>query len=232
MSKTKNPKILLVEDDPNFGMVLKDYLELNDYDVNLAQDGVIGLNEFKKSDYDICILDVMMPRKDGFTLAAEIKQINKEQPLIFLTAKSLKEDVLKGYKVGADDYLTKPFDSEVLLLKIKVILTRNSKEEINNEAVKMQVGIFEFNPRFRVLTHNGIEQKLSPKEAELLKLLILHKNDLLSRNTALLKIWKDDSYFAGRSMDVYVAKLRKYLKPDTNLEIQNIHSEGFRLIEA
>lgn len=231
MSQSKNPKVLLVEDDPNFGMVLKDYLELNDYDVVLAQDGVIGLNEYKKSDYDICILDVMMPRKDGFTLAGEIKQIDKQQPLIFLTAKSLKEDVLEGYKVGADDYLTKPFDSEVLLFKIKAILSRNKKEDVEKQVVELSVGKFIFNPRLRILKADNEEQKLSPKESELLKLLIQHKNDLLPRSTALLKIWKDDNYFAGRSMDVYVAKLRKYLKLDESLEIQNVHSEGFRLIE-
>lgn len=230
MSQNKNHKILLVEDDPNFGMILKDYLELHDYTVVLAQDGVIGLNEFKKSDFDICILDVMMPRKDGFTLAEEIKQIDAKQNLIFLTAKSLKEDVLQGYKVGADDYLNKPFDSEVLLYKIKAILGRNKEDEVE-EAKELTIGVFNFNHRLRILSNDGKEQKLSPKESELLKLLIHHKNDLLPRSTALLKIWKDDSYFAGRSMDVYVAKLRKYLKDDPNLEIQNIHSEGFRLIE-
>lgn len=230
MSQSKHHKILLVEDDPNFGMILKDYLELHDYTVILAQDGVIGLNEYKKSDFDICILDVMMPRKDGFTLAQEIKQINKNQNLIFLTAKTLKEDVLQGYKVGADDFLNKPFDSEVLLYKIKAILGRNREDEVE-EPKELQIGIFNFNHRLRILEYKGEEQKLSPKESELLKLLIRHKNDLLPRSTALLKIWKDDSYFAGRSMDVYVAKLRKYLKQDENLEIQNVHSEGFRLIE-
>ncbi len=227
----KRDRILLVEDDPNFGMILKDFLELQNYNVVLARDGVIGLNEFRKSDFDICILDVMMPRKDGFTLATEIKQIDKKQPLIFLTAKSLKDDVLRGYKIGADDYLTKPFDSEVLLLKIKVVLGRNKESEEDLTPKEIKLGIFMFNPRLRILQHNGEEQKLSPKEAELLKLLVAHKNDLLPRSKALLKIWKDDNYFAGRSMDVYVAKLRKYLKADSNLMIENIHSEGFRLIE-
>jgi len=226
----KRYKILLVEDDPNFGMILKDFLELQNYVVVLARDGVIGLNEFRKSDFDVCILDVMMPRKDGFTLAAEIKQIDKTQPLIFLTAKSLKEDVLRGYKIGADDYLTKPFDTEVLLLKIKVVLGRNHGEE-EELPKEIKIGMFQFHSRLRILSSNGTEQKLSPKESELLKLLIAHKNDLLPRSKALLKIWKDDNYFAGRSMDVYVAKLRKYLKLDPNLSIENIHSEGFRLIE-
>ena len=223
-------KILLVEDDPNFGTVLKEYLSINGYDVIHAKNGMEGFEKFKKSDFHLCILDVMMPRKDGFTLAKEIKQIDKNQNLIFLTAKSLKEDVLQGYKVGADDFLNKPFDSEVLLYKIKAILGRNKQDEAE-EPKELKIGVFNFNHRLRILDNNGEEQKLSPKESELLKLLIRHKNDLLPRSTALLKIWKDDSYFAGRSMDVYVAKLRKYLKEDTNLEIQNIHSEGFRLIE-
>ena len=223
-------KILLVEDDPNFGTVLKDYLALNDYNVTHAKDGIEGLIMFKNNDFDLCILDVMMPRKDGFSLAQDIRSSNKEIPIIFLTAKTLKEDVLRGYQVGADDYLNKPFDSEVLLYKIKAILGRNKQDEAE-EPKELKIGVFNFNHRLRILDNNGEEQKLSPKESELLKLLIRHKNDLLPRSTALLKIWKDDSYFAGRSMDVYVAKLRKYLKEDTNLEIQNIHSEGFRLIE-
>ena len=227
----KKYKILLVEDDPNFGMILKDFLEIQGYTVVLAIDGVIGLNEFRKSDFDLCIFDVMMPRKDGFTLASEIKQIDKNQPIIFLTAKSLKEDVLRGYKIGADDYLTKPFDTEVLLLKIKVVLGRNKEDDEIEVPKEINLGIFTFNSRLRILSQNGEEQKLSPKEAELLKLLIAHKNDLLPRSKALLKIWKDDNYFAGRSMDVYVAKLRKYLKLDNSLQIENIHSEGFRLIE-
>jgi len=188
----QNKKILLVEDDPNFGTVLKDYLSMNDYDVVHAKNGMEGFEKFKKDNYDLCILDVMMPYKDGFTLAKEIREKNTEVPIIFLTAKALKEDVMKGYKVGADDYLNKPFDSEVLLM-----------EEPN---------------------------KLSPKENELLRLLALHENDLMPRELALTKIWRDDNYFTSRSMDVYIAKLRKYLKRDEDVEILNIHGEGFRLV--
>jgi DNA-binding response OmpR family regulator len=222
-------KVLLVEDDPNFGAILKDYLELNDYEVVLAKDGIEGMIEYRKRDFDICVLDVMMPRKDGFTLAKEIKNINADQAIIFLTAKSLKEDMMQGYKVGADDYLTKPFDSDVLLAKIKAIISRNKRNDLP-EQEHYALGNFIFDPKMRVLTGYGEVRKLSPKENELLKLLIQFKNDLLPRSTALLKIWKDDNYFTGRSMDVYIAKLRKYVKPDARIEIQNIHSEGFTMM--
>ena len=227
-----NKKILLVEDDPNFGTVLKDYLTLNDYTVSHAKDGLEGLIMFKNDDYDICILDVMMPRKDGFSLAKDIRSTNAEVPIIFLTAKTMKEDVLKGYEVGADDYLNKPFDSEVLLYKIKAILQR--KESDNNhedEQFEFQIGKFHLNSKLRHLSFDGGEpRKLSPKENKLLKMLALHLNDLMPRELALTKIWRDDNYFTSRSMDVYIAKLRKYLKDDPNVEIINIHGEGFRLI--
>lgn len=224
-------KVLLVEDDPNFGMILKDYLELNDYEVILAKDGIEGIIEYRKHNFDICVLDVMMPRKDGFTLAREIKNVNPEQAIIFLTAKSMKDDVMEGYKAGADDYLTKPFDSDVLMAKIKAIVARNKRNELP-EQKEYQVGNFTFDPKLRILSGYGEERKLSPKESELLKLLIQYENDLLPRSMALLKIWKDDNYFTGRSMDVYIAKLRKYLKPEKRIEIQNIHSEGFSLYIA
>ncbi|NQY28387.1 MAG: response regulator transcription factor [Flavobacteriaceae bacterium] len=225
-------KILLVEDDPNFGAVLKDYLSLNDYDVTLAKNGMEGFEKFKKDNYHLCILDVMMPYKDGFTLAKEIRERNKEVPIIFLTAKAMKEDVLKGYKVGADDYLNKPFDSEVLLMKIKAIMLRKVKDSIADSATfEFKIGAFDLNSKLRFLTI-GTEDpiKLSPKENELLRLLALHENDLMSRELALTKIWRDDNYFTSRSMDVYIAKLRKYLKKDENVEILNIHGEGFRLV--
>ena len=226
-------KILLVEDDPNFGTVLKDYLSLNDYDVTHAEDGLEGLLAFKNDEFDICILDVMMPKKDGFTLAKEIREINKDVPIIFLTAKTMKEDVLKGYQSGADDYLNKPFDSEVLMYKIKAILQRKentmSPEEDKHE---FEIGEFKFDSKLRQLVHkNGESRKLSPKENKLLKLLAIYKNDLLPRELALTKIWRDDNYFTSRSMDVYIAKLRKYLKLDPNVEIVNIHGEGFRLVD-
>ncbi len=225
-------KILLVEDDPNFGTVLKDYLTLSDYNVTHAKDGLDGLIAFKNDDFDICILDVMMPKKDGFTLAKEIRAINPEIPIMFLTAKTMKEDVLKGYQAGADDYLNKPFDSEVLLYKIKAILQRKENESADEDnQFEFEVGDFHFDSKLRQLVYKGGEAiKLSPKENKLLKLLVIYKNDLLPRELALTKIWRDDNYFTSRSMDVYIAKLRKYLKPDGRVEIVNIHGEGFRLV--
>jgi DNA-binding response OmpR family regulator len=227
-----NKKILLVEDDPNFGTVLKDYLALNDYDVTHAKDGLEGLISFKNDEFDICILDVMMPKKDGFSLAKDIRGINTEIPLIFLTAKSMKEDVLRGYQVGADDYLNKPFDSEVLLLKLKAILQRKAVDaSAEDNQFEFEIGEFHLNSKLRQLSFKGDEpRKLSPKENKLLKLLAIYKNDLLPRELALTKIWHDDNYFTSRSMDVYIAKLRKYLKPDEKVEIINIHGEGFRLV--
>ena len=230
--EVSNKKILLVEDDPNFGSILKDYLMMNEFDVTLAKNGMEGFEKFKKDTFDLCILDVMMPYKDGFTLAREIRDKNKEIPIIFLTAKTMKEYVLKGYKVGADDYLNKPFDSEVLLMKIKAIMQRKSSEvKAENTKFEFQIGKFNLNSKLRFLTFENDEPiKLSPKENELLKMLALYENDLMPREVALTKIWRDDNYFTSRSMDVYIAKLRKYLKPDENVEILNIHGEGFRLV--
>jgi len=227
-----NRRILLVEDDPNFGTVLKDYLMLNDYSVTLAKDGLEGLIMFKNDDFDLCILDVMMPRKDGFSLAKDIRSTNTEVPIVFLTAKTMKEDVLKGYEAGADDYLNKPFDSEVLLHKIKAILQRKAIDvNADDEKHEFQIGKFFLNSKLRHLSFDGGEiRKLSPKENKLLKMLATHLNDLMPRELALTKIWRDDNYFTSRSMDVYIAKLRKYLKPDINVEIINIHGEGFRLV--
>lgn len=232
METTETKKILLVEDDQNFGSILKDYLILNDFDVTLAKNGMEGFEKFKKEAYDLCILDVMMPYKDGYTLAKEIREKNKEIPIIFLTAKSMKEDVLKGYKVGADDYLNKPFDSEVLLMKIRAIILRKTNEN-KSDVLKFEFefGGFHLNSKLRYLSFQKQEPvKLSPKENDLLKMLVLHENDLMPRELALTKIWRDDNYFTSRSMDVYIAKLRKYLKLDENVEILNIHGEGFRLV--
>lgn len=223
-------KVLLCEDDTNLGMVLKNYLELNDYDVILERDGRLGLAAFQREKFDICLLDVMMPNMDGFTLAEEIRDVDPDIPLFFLSAKTMKEDIIAGYKLGADDYITKPFDSEVLLLKIKAILKRNEEENRINENIEFDLGEFHFNPKLRELSHNGVMQTLSPKENELLKMLAEHKNDLLPREQALKRIWGSDTYFNGRSMDVYIAKLRKYLKDDSNIEIVNIHGNGFRLV--
>lgn len=228
----ENTRILLVEDDPNFGTVLKDYLILNDYDVTLAKDGLEGLIVFKNNDFDMCILDVMMPRKDGFSLAKDIRISNTEVPIIFLTAKTMKEDVLRGYQAGADDYLNKPFDSEVLLHKIKAILQRkNANKSKEDEVFEFTIGKFHLNSKLRHLSYDGADAiKLSPKENKLLKMLAQHQNDLMPRELALTKIWRDDNYFTSRSMDVYIAKLRKYLKLDDKVEILNIHGEGFRLL--
>ncbi len=223
-------KILLCEDDTNLGMVLKNYLELNDYDVILERDGRLGLAAFQREKFDICLLDVMMPNMDGFTLAEEIRDVDPDIPLFFLSAKTMKEDIISGYKLGADDYITKPFDSEVLLLKIKAILKRNEEENRISENIEFDLGRFHFNPKLRQLSHDGIMQTLSPKENDLLKMLAEHKNDLLAREQALKRIWGSDTYFNGRSMDVYIAKLRKYLKDDTDIEIVNIHGNGFRLV--
>ena len=230
--KANYRRILLVEDDPNFGSILKEYLMINSYDVTLAKNGIEGFEKFKKEDFDLCLLDVMMPYKDGFTLAKEIREKNESIPLIFLTAKTMKEDVLKGFKIGADDYLAKPFDSEVLLAKIKSILSRRVVS-VSTESDEMEftIGDFNLNSKLRLLSfRNGEPTKLSPKESQLLRLLALHINDLLPREKALNKIWRDDNYFTSRSMDVYIAKLRKYLKQDSKVEILNIHGEGFRLV--
>jgi DNA-binding response OmpR family regulator len=231
---SKNKQILLVEDDVNFGTVLRDYLQLNGYKVVLARNGLEGFEKFKKNEFDICILDVMMPYKDGFTLAKEIRTKDKTTPIVFLTAKSMKEDVLKGYKIGADDYLTKPFDADILLKKLEVLihLTQKSKQK-SKPKPKIVIGDFIFNPRLRTLTYkNDTSTNLSPKENQLLFMLVETQNDLLSRNKALVEIWNDDNYFTSRSMDVYIAKLRKYLRDDPSVEIANIHGEGFRLITA
>lgn len=230
--ENEQKKILLVEDDPNFGTVLKDYLSLNDYDVTHAKNGMEGFEKFKKDDFDLCILDVMMPYKDGFTLAKEIREKDEDVPIIFLTAKSMKEDVLRGYKVGADDYLNKPFDSEVLLMKIRAIIQRKSVESVaDSKQFEFDLGNFHLNSKLRFLKYKDEEpEKLSPKENDLLRLLALHVDDLMPRELALTKIWRDDNYFTSRSMDVYIAKLRKYLKKDDKVKILNIHGEGFRLV--
>ncbi len=230
--KTENKKILLVEDDPNFGTILKDYLNLNDYEVTLAKNGIEGFEKFVKEQYNLIILDIMMPYKDGFTLAKEIREKNDTIPIFFLTAKTLKEDVLKGFKIGGDDYLTKPFDSDVLLAKIKAILNRNTVKILpENDLFEFEFGDFSFNSKLRHLNYkDNFSVKLSPKENQLLKMLVQHLDDLLPRDIALNKIWRDDNYFTSRSMDVYIAKLRKYLSKDERVKIINIHGEGFRLV--
>jgi two-component system OmpR family response regulator len=227
----RKARILLAEDDNNLGMVLKNYLELNDYDVELCRDGILALAAFRRDKFDICLLDIMMPNMDGFKLAEEIRDVDPDIPLFFLSAKTMKEDIIQGYKLGADDYISKPFDSELLLLKIKAILKRNSElQGKESEQFEFQIGSYAFNSKLRTLSKGDHVSTLSPKENELLHMLCEHKNDLLPREVALKKIWGSDTYFNGRSMDVYIAKLRKYLKDDSNIEIVNIHGNGFRLV--
>ena len=223
-------KILLVEDDNNFGSILRDYLTLHSYETTLAKNGIEGLEKFRKHNYDLCILDVMMPFKDGFSLASDIRAINDEVPLIFLTAKSLKEDVIKGFKIGADDYLIKPFDSEILLFKIKSIFKRKiSLKKASDNKVDYIFSSFRYNSKFRELQFkNDKPVTLSPKEGKLLTLLLDNMNDLTTREEALVKIWNDDNYFTSRSMDVYVTKIRKYLSKDPKIKIENIHGKGFK----
>ena len=225
---TTKPHIFLVEDDLSFGAVLKSYLEINDFDVDWVDDGKNVMNQFGKSNFDICILDVMLPNVDGFTIASEIRKINTEIPILFLTAKNLREDVLKGYRIGADDYITKPFDTEVLIFKLKAILKRQSGIQ-PKESDFYQIGSYLFDYKLRTIEHEGLKQKLSPKETELLKMLCENQNELLPRETALKKIWGDDGYFTARSMDVYLTKLRKLFAEDPSVEIRNIHGSGFML---
>ncbi len=224
----KNPHIFLVEDDLSFGAVLKSYLELNDFSVTWIDDGKLAVDRFRTGEFDICLLDVMLPNVDGFTIGTEIRKLNQKIPFIFLTAKTLKEDIIKGFNIGADDYVTKPFDTEVLLCKIKAILKRDGKKP-QNQSTFYQLGQYSFDAKLRLIKKEDSQQKLSPKEAELLQMLCENKNELLPREAALKKIWGDDGYFTARSMDVYVTKLRKYLADDPSIEIKNIHGSGFLL---
>lgn len=225
---TKSVKIFLVEDDLSFGSVLKSYLEINDFLVEWVDDGKYAVEHFRKGIFDICILDVMLPHVDGFTIAREIRQINNLVPIIFLTAKKLKEDVLTGYDAGGDDYIAKPFDTEILLAKIRAILARREYQSGTKDIY--EIGKFIFNAKLRTLTSGTDEKKLSPKEAQLLELLALNPNALISREMSLKKIWGNDDYFTARSMDVYITKLRKFLSEDPHLNIKNIHGAGFQLI--
>lgn len=227
---SENIKILLVEDDPNLSLVLQDYLEMLGYDIKLCKDGEEGLKAFKRRKYDLCIFDIMMPKKDGFSLAEDIRHVDDRIPIIFLTAKSLKEDRIKGFQIGCDDYITKPFSTEELSLRIKAILKR-CQIDLENETKEsiFQLGIFTFDSDNMLLKTEDSEQNLTRKEAGLLKLLCINKNQLLSREYALKTVWGENDYFIGRSMDVFIAKLRKYLKSDPNISITNIHGTGFKL---
>lgn len=230
--ENENIRILFVEDDANLSMILQDYLEMIGYSVNRARDGEEGLKYFLSGTYDLLILDVMMPKKDGFSLAEDVRERNQTIPIIFLTAKSLKEDRIKGFNYGCDDYITKPFSTEELSLRIKAILKRCAISGMNdqqNDADSFTLGKFEFDSENMVLECGDEIRNLTRKEAGLLKLLCLNKNNLLAREVALETIWGDTDYFIGRSMDVFIAKLRKYLKADPDVKITNVHGIGFKL---
>lgn len=222
-------KILLCEDDENLGMLLREFLQAKGFNAELYPDGEKGYKAFLKGKYDLCILDVMMPKKDGFTLAQEIRNVNSEVPIIFLTAKTLKEDVLEGFNLGADDYITKPFSMEEVVSRITAIL-RRVKGRKNKEVTAYKLGKFTFDTQKQTLVTEDKTQKLTTKESDLLKLLCQHLNQILERNYALKSIWVDDNYFNARSMDVYITKLRKLLKDDPSIEIINVHGKGYKLV--
>jgi len=224
-------KVLVVEDDTNLGTILSEYLEGKGYEPSLFKNGQEGFDAYISGGYQFCILDIMMPVKDGFTLAKEIRKIDNEIPILFLTAKSLKEDTIEGFKIGADDYVTKPFSMEELLLRMDAILRRTGgRTGVKNAEASYEIGSFHFECQKQTLTRGKTVQKLTSKESELLGILCANGNETLERAYALKKIWGDDSYFNARSMDVYIAKLRKYLKSDTSIEIINVHGKGFKLL--
>ncbi len=223
-------KLLLAEDDENLGLLLKEYLVAKGYDASLFPDGEAAYKGFMRDHYDICILDVMMPKKDGFTLAKDIRIVNQDVPIIFLTAKNMKEDVLEGFKLGADDYITKPFSMEELIMRIEAILRRTSQESLQNAQPVFTLGRFTFDTKKQTLSEGENVIKLTTKESDLLKLLCQNANKILERNYALKSIWIDDNYFNARSMDVYITKLRKHLKDEPGVEIINVHGKGYKLI--
>jgi len=231
-SKNQNARILLVEDDPNLSMVIKDYLEMLDFNTTLCKDGEEGLAEFTNGNYDLVILDIMMPKKDGFTVAEDIRKFDDHTPIIFLTAKSLKEDRIRGFQAGCDDYIAKPFSTEELSMRIKAIMKRCMRAQnggANNEQKIFGIGNYTFDYGNMLLTSDEVEKSLTRKEAALLKLLCIYENKLLTRETALKSVWGDDDYFIGRSMDVFITKLRKHLKEDPRISITNVHGAGFKL---
>jgi len=228
---TEKIKILLAEDDPNLGLLLEEYLQAKGYAVTLAVNGKEAFDVFCKHSYDLCLLDVMMPLKDGFTLAKEIRVSNKQVPIIFLTAKSMKEDTIEGFNAGGDDYMTKPFSTEELLARIQAVLRRSMKAmALENTQTEFAIGKYKFNTETQLLKGGTEDVKLTTKEGQLLRLLAINQNDILDRSFALKTIWHDDNYFNSRSMDVYITKLRKYLKQDPKVEIVNIHGKGFKLL--
>jgi len=222
-------KILLLEDDKNLGAIIEEHLKLNGFNVTLCSNGEIGLKAYKQKIFDLCLVDIMMPKVDGFTFARTVRQSSEEIPIVFLTAKSLQEDKIEGFKIGCDDYITKPFSIEELLLRIRAVLKRVKKSSLESDRHQFTLGSFNYDSNTRLLTGKDQEYKLTSKEAELLKLLCLNINQILTREDALRNIWGDENYFSGRSMDVFISRLRKYLSSDQQIEIVNIHSKGFRL---
>ncbi len=222
-------RILLCEDDENLGMLLREYLQAKGYQTTLCADGEEGYHAYQEGQFDLCVFDVMMPRKDGFTLAKEIRQSNREIPIVFLTARNMKEDVFKGFEIGADDYLTKPFSMEELTYRIEAIMRRLANRK-NNQRISYRIGSFTFDTQKQTLSNESVNIKLTTKECELLTLLCLNVNNILQRDYALKTIWVDDNYFNARSMDVYITKLRKHLKDDPTVEILNVHGKGYKLV--
>lgn len=228
----KSIRILLVEDDQNLGSLLCEFLNAKGFDADLATDGKKGYSMYGDGNYDLCLLDVMMPVMDGFTLAKEIRSVDPQIPIIFLTAKSMKEDTIEGFQSGGDDYITKPFSMEELLYRIRAILKRSGNSENEEEEEVFQIGNFTFDPNSQVLVHDKENIRLTSKESQLLKVLCQNRNQTLQRDAALKLIWGDDTYFNARSMDVYISKLRKHFKSDPGVEIVNIHGKGFKLIST
>jgi DNA-binding response OmpR family regulator len=222
-------RILLCEDDENLGMLLREYLQAKGLVTDLMADGEKGLRAFQKAKYDLCVLDVMMPKKDGFSLAQDIRAINAETPIIFLTAKNLKEDILNGFKLGADDYITKPFSMEELLFRIEAIIRRVKGQKAKDVSI-YEIGKFIFDNQKSILSIGDKQTRLTTKECDLLSLLCSHRNQILERNYALMTIWEENTYFNARSMDVYITKLRKHLKDDETIQIMNIHGKGYKLV--
>ena len=225
--KMDKARIMLCEDDENLGMLLREYLEAKNYSVDLCVDGEEGFEAFQQKKYDLCILDVMMPKMDGFTLAYKIREINSDVPFMFLTAKTLKDDVKQGFELGADDYITKPFSMEEVVFRIEAILRRGKKSK---ESTLYHIGKFTFDSKKQTLTFDNVQEKLTTKESDLLKLLASKQNELLQRDYALRAIWVDNNYYNARSMDVYITKLRKLLKDDPNVELINVHGKGYKLV--
>jgi two-component system response regulator VicR len=224
-------KILLLEDDANLGFILKEHLEMNGYAAQLCVNGVDGMAAYRKDKYDLCLVDVMMPKKDGFAFAKEVRVRDRATPVIFLTAKSLKEDRIEGFKIGCDDYITKPFSMEELMLRVQAVLRRSTTPEVPQEQpTQFAIGSYSFDVERQTLTRKDDEHKLTGKEAELLRMLCLHLNGTLERDVALKAVWGDDSYFNSRSMDVFISKLRKYLNDDPRVEILSVHGKGFKLV--